>query len=105
MSEFTLTAEDPYINQSEDLRVPGRIALTFFALIAIGLGVWRFGRGDTTPAVDAAFVAMTILVLVLGVREWVRVLQRTPRFFDQSARRLTRAYSRRDDSGNSSFGR
>lgn len=79
--------------------MPARIALTLVALAAIALGLWRFSTADALPAVDAAFVAMTVLVLVLGVREWVRVLQRTPRLFENSARRFTRAYngSRSDD--------
>lgn len=77
-----------------------RIALGLVALAALALGAWRFGSGDANPAVDTAFVAMTILVLVLGIREWVRVLQRTPRFFDNPARRFTQVYnsSRGDDS-------
>jgi len=73
--------------------VPARIALTLVALTAIVLGVWRFSTSDAVPAVDVAFVAMTVLVLVLGVREWVRVLQRTPRIFDNPARRFTRVYN------------
>ena len=73
--------------------MPARIALTLVALTAIVLGVWRFSTSDAVPAVDVAFVAMTVLVLVLGVREWVRVLQRTPRIFDNSARRFTRVYN------------
>ena len=84
--------------------MPGRIALTLFTLAAIGLGLWRFGHGDSTPAVDATFVVMTIAVLILGVREWVRILQRTPRFFDPAASRFTRVYPQGDDRSDS-FGR
>ena len=85
---------------TEALVVPARIALTVVALTALALGAWRFGSEDASPAVDAAFVVMTVLVLILAIREWVRILQRTPRLFDTPARRFTQVYnsSRGDNS-------
>jgi hypothetical protein len=95
-----MIACSPVDVSSEATALPARIALSLVALSALALGAWRFGSGEASAAVDAAFVAMTVLVLVLGIREWVRVLQRTPRFFDNHARRLTQVYnsSRGDDS-------
>lgn len=77
--------------------LPGRIALTLVAFAAMALGGWRFGQNQASPALDAAFVIMTLLVLVLGIREWGRVLQKTRRSFDTNTRRLSRAYSARHD--------
>jgi hypothetical protein len=76
------------------LPLPGRITLTLVALAALALGVWRFGNEGASPALDAAFVAMTVLVLVLGIREWVRVLQRSPRLFDPALPRVQRVPKR-----------
>lgn len=81
--------------------MPRRIALVLVALTAVLLGVWRFGSNEASPAIDAAFVAMTFLVLVLGIREWVRVLQTTPRIFDHPVRRFTRVYTGGDESHDS----
>lgn len=79
--------------------MPGRIALTLVALAALALGVRRFGNEGASPALDASFVAMTVLVLVLGIREWVRVLQQSLQLFDP-AHQCTSAYnaSQSDDS-------